>query len=49
MKKIYSCLALLALLAATLLLGACSTVKTENGVTIEKQRNFRLNPLDYLP
>ncbi|MFP4070103.1 MAG: hypothetical protein ACLFVC_07980 [Opitutales bacterium] len=39
--------ALVLLLAGALLLSACSSTRTQNGVTIEKDRSY--NPLDYVP
>lgn len=38
---------LLALIGSLLLASGCSTTKTQNGVTIEKQRS--MNPLNYIP
>jgi len=43
--RIFRRAALLAL--AALLLPACTTTRTEDGVTIEKENRY--NPLDYIP
>lgn len=48
MKTRYKSLLLLLLtLAASLLSSGCTSTRTENGVTIERQRSA--NPLNYLP
>ncbi|MEO0510487.1 MAG: hypothetical protein AAF065_11580 [Verrucomicrobiota bacterium] len=47
MKKPTRFIALSALIFVALFISACTSTKSQNGVTIEKKRN--LNPLNYIP